>query len=118
MTKTQFIQKGRAEMRGFCMAALMFLTGHVIKARTHARAEIAHFRTQCNIRNWKALMISLQPCASQALIMHLVGKYAISTWARVLAIKSQGKTDSQNSNTFYINQTKCDTKLPNQACMN
>ena len=54
-------EKGCVEMRDFHMAALMSLTGHRIKARTHARAEIAL-------------------CASQTLMMHLVGKCAISTW--------------------------------------
>ncbi len=66
------------------MAALMFLTGQRIKARTHAHAEITHFPTLCMIRTWKVL--SLQPCASHALMMHLVGKRAISAWAWVLAI--------------------------------
>ena len=28
----------------------MFLTGHAVKARTHARVEITHFLTQCIIR--------------------------------------------------------------------
>ncbi len=52
-------EKGCAEMRDFCMAALMFFTGHGIKARTHAPAEIVHFPTQCIIRTWKALSLML-----------------------------------------------------------
>ena len=84
MTKTQFMQKKVcAEMRNFYMVALMFLTGHGIKARTHVRAEIAHFLIQCIIRTWKAL--SLWPHDFQALMMHLVGKYTNSTWTWVLA---------------------------------
>ncbi len=65
-------------MCDFCMAALMFLTGQGIKARTHACGEITHFPTGCIIRTWKAL--GLWPCASQALMMHLIGKCAISAW--------------------------------------
>ena len=44
-----------------------------MKARTHVHVEIAHFPPQCIIRTWKAL----------ALMMHLVGKFAISarTWS-------------------------------------
>ncbi len=66
------------------MAALMFLTSHWIKARTHAYAEIAHFPTWYIIRTWNVLC--LWPHASQALMMHLTWKCAISTWAWVLAI--------------------------------
>ena len=33
---TMYAEKGCAEMHDFCMAALMFLTGHGIKAKTHA----------------------------------------------------------------------------------
>ena len=40
-------------------------------------------RTRCIIRTWKAL--SLWPRAFQTLILHLVGKCTISTWAWVLA---------------------------------
>ena len=69
------VEKGCAEMRDLCMTALMFLTGHRIKARTHACAEIAHFPTLCIISIWKAL--GLGPRVSQALIMHLVGKCTI-----------------------------------------
>ena len=35
-------EKGCAEMRNFHMAAVMFFTGHGIKARTFAHAEITH----------------------------------------------------------------------------
>ena len=80
-------EKGCAEMHNFCVAALMFLAGHGIKARTHAHTEIAHFPTQYIIRTWRE--ISLQPCASQALMVHLIGKCAISTWAWVPAIMSK-----------------------------
>ena len=66
------------------MAALMFLVGNGIKASTHTHAEIVHFPTQCVIRTWDAR--GLWPRASQALMMHLVGKYAISARALVLAI--------------------------------
>ena len=38
-------EKGCAELCNFYMAALMFLTGHGIKARTHTHAEITHFHT-------------------------------------------------------------------------
>ena len=37
-------EKGCAELRDFCMAAIMFLTGHWIEARTHVHADIANFR--------------------------------------------------------------------------
>ena len=52
-------EKACAEMHDFCMAAVVFLTGHGIKARTHAHAEITHFLMRGIIRTWKAL--SLQP---------------------------------------------------------
>ncbi len=84
MTKTIHAEKGRAEMHEFCMAALMFLTGHEIKVRTHAHAKIAHILTSCIIRTLKAL--GLRPHAFQALVIHLVGKCAISTRAWFLAI--------------------------------
>ena len=71
-------------MCDFLMGALMFLTDHGIKARTHAHAEITHFTTQCIIRTWEAL--GMCPCAFQALMLHRVGKYVISTQAWVLAI--------------------------------
>ena len=77
-------ENGCAEMRDFCIAALMFLTGHRIEARIHACVAIARFPTQFIIRTWKAL--GLWSHASQALMMHLVGKGVISTWAWVLAI--------------------------------
>ena len=81
---TIHVEKGCAEMHNFCMAAVMFLTGHGIKARTHAHVTIAHFPAQCIIGTWDAL--GLKPCASQALMMPLIGKCAISAWAWVLAI--------------------------------
>ena len=43
-------EKGYVEMRDFCMAALMFLSGHGIKSRTQAHAENAHFTMRCIIR--------------------------------------------------------------------
>ena len=79
-------EKGCVEMLDFCMAALMFHTGHGTKARTHAHMEITHFQTQCNISTWKAL--GLQPHASQALMMQLIGKCMISAWIWVLTIFS------------------------------
>ncbi len=81
---TILAEKGCVEKCDFHMAALMFLTGHGIKARMHAHAEIAHFPTRCIIRAWEAL--GLQRCASQVLMMHLIWKCAISTRAWVLAI--------------------------------
>ena len=66
------------------MVALKFLTGHGINARTHADVEMAHFPTWGIIKTWKAL--SMRPCASQALMMHLIGKCVISAWTWVLAI--------------------------------
>ena len=62
-----------AEMCDFCMAALMFLTGHGIKARTHACAEIAHLPTGCIIGTWRANQIK-------------------STWAWVFAILTMAST--------------------------
>ena len=47
-------EKGYVEMQDFCSAALMFLTGHGIKARIHVRAEIAHCPTQFIIKTWEA----------------------------------------------------------------
>ena len=85
MAKTHFMQKRGVQKKGdFCMAASMFLTGHGIKARTHAHAIIVYFPTRCIIRNWNAL--SLQPRASQGLMMHIVGNSMISAWAWFLAI--------------------------------
>ena len=49
---TRHADKGCAEMHNFCMATLMFLTGHGIKAKTHGCAEIAHFPTRYMIRTW------------------------------------------------------------------
>ncbi len=57
---------------------------HGIKARAYAHAEIAHFPTQCIMRTWKVL--GMQPHVSQALMMHLGGKCAISAWAWIFAI--------------------------------
>ena len=51
-------EKGCAQMRDFRMAALMFLTGHGIKPRTHAHAKITHFPTWCIIRTSKTLNTS------------------------------------------------------------
>ena len=73
-----------AETCNFRMAALMFLTGHVRKAGTHTHAEVAYFPTQCIISTWKAF--GFWPHAFQALMMHLLGKCAIFTFAWVLAI--------------------------------
>ena len=78
-------EKGYVEMRDFYMAALMYLTGHGIIARNHVYAEIAHFPSRCIISSRKTLV--LWPHASQALMMHQIGKCAISTWPWVLAIK-------------------------------
>ncbi len=83
-------EKGCAVMCNFCMAALMFLTGQVIKAKTHACAKIAYFPTRYIIRTWKAL--SLSSCASQAQTVHLIGKCVISAQAWVLAISTHGTT--------------------------
>ena len=89
-------EKGCMEMRDFHMAGLMFLTGHEIKARTHAHVEITHFLTQCIIRTWKAL--GLQPHNSQAGMMHLIGKCVISIWAWVLA-KLHSSANCSSSST-------------------
>ena len=77
-------EMGNVEMRNFRMAALMFLTNHGIKERAYAHAEITHFPMKCITRTWKEL--GLQPSTPQALMMHLVGKCAISAWTWVLAI--------------------------------
>ena len=61
-------EKGCVEMRDSHMAALMYLTGHGIKARTHAHVEIAHFPTQCIIRAWESQ--GRGQSASQVLMMH------------------------------------------------
>ena len=71
---TILAEKGCLEMLDFRMAALMFLTGHGIKARTHTHAEIAHFPTRCIIRTRKAP--NLRRLASPTLMMHLIGKCA------------------------------------------
>ena len=83
---TVHAEKGCVEMHDFYMTALMLLTGHGMKAGILAHAEIAHFPTWCITRTWNAL--GLRPCASQALMMHLVGKCTICRRAWVLAIFS------------------------------
>ena len=75
------VERGYTNMCNFCMVVLVFLTGHGIKAITHAHAEITHLPPRCIIRSQKAL--SLQPRASQALMMLLIGKCAISAWILV-----------------------------------
>ena len=81
---TVHAEKGYVEMLDFHVAALLFLTGHGIKSRTHACAEITHLPNWCTIRAWKAL--GLWPRSPQALPIHLIRKCAISAWAWVLAI--------------------------------
>ena len=81
---TVHIEMRFAEMLDFRMAALMFLTGNGMKGRTHAHAEIAHLPTWCIIRTWEAC--GLWARATQALVMHLVEKCALSAWAWVFAI--------------------------------
>ena len=71
-------------MHDFCLTALMFLTGHVIKAGTHAYVETAHFPNWCIITTWKALTLS--PCAFQVLMIHLIEECVIPAWAWDLAI--------------------------------
>ena len=80
-------------MHDFHMAALMFLTGHGIKTRTYVHAEIAHFPTLSVIGTWKVL--GLRPHASQVLMMHLIGKCAISAQAWVLAMMQVNHTKPQ-----------------------
>ncbi len=63
-------EKGCAEMYDLHMAALMFLTGHGIKARTHAHAEVAHLPTRCIIRTRKALGL----WSHASLMMTLIGQ--------------------------------------------
>ena len=58
-------------MCDFCMAALMLLTGHGIKARTHTHTEIARFPMWCINRAWEARGCRLG--AFQVLMMHRVG---------------------------------------------
>ena len=89
-------------MLDFHMAALMFLTGHGVKARTHACAEIAHFPTRCIIRTWDAVV--LWPHPSQALMMNLIGKCSVSTWAWVLPILLQhsGAVSVSNMKQFVM----------------
>ena len=84
MTKTIHAEKRCAEMWNLHMDALTFLTDHGLKANTHICVKIAHFPTQCIIRTWKDL--GLCPCASQALMMHLVGKCVVFAQAWVLAM--------------------------------
>ena len=71
-------------MYDFDMAALMFRTGHGIRARPHSPAEIGHFPNWCIIRAREAR--GRRASAFQALMMHLVGKCVISAQAWVLAI--------------------------------
>ena len=66
-------EKGCSKRHTFHMTALIFLTGHGIKARTHACVEITYLPTRCIIRTRKAL--SLQSRASQAMMMHLIGNF-------------------------------------------
>ena len=73
---TIHVEKGCVEMCDFHIAALVFLAGHGMKARTHAHAEITYFPTWCTIRARKALGLWLH--ASQAPIAHLIGKCVIS----------------------------------------
>ena len=72
-------EKGYAEKHNFHMAAFMVFTGHGVKARTHAHAEIAHLPRRCTAGAWEAQVHRLS--AFQVLMVHLVGKCAISTWA-------------------------------------
>ena len=51
--------------------------------RTYAHAEIAYFPLRCMIRAWKSKGRRLS--AFQVLMVHLIGKCAISAWAWVLA---------------------------------
>ena len=92
-------------MIDFCMAALMFLTGHEIKARTHTCVKIAHFLTQRSIRTWKSL--NLQPHASQALVMYLIGKCAFCAYGREFLLPYVGSnlcgTDMLVVHMFYYN---------------
>ena len=67
----------------------------VKEARTHAHAEITYFPTRCIIGSWKA--ISLQPHASQGLMMHLVRKCAIAAWAWVLVYYWKGMRRTRQS---------------------
>ncbi len=81
-------EKEWVTMCEFCTADLMcliiWIIGHGIEARTLTRAEITYFPSRCITSAWKAP--SQQPHASQALMIHLVGKYAILAWVWVLAI--------------------------------
>ena len=65
-------ENGCAEIHDLYLTALMFLTGHGIRARTHSHVEITHFPTWCTTRTWTALGLRLR--ASHALMMLLVGK--------------------------------------------
>ena len=88
MTNTIHAEMGCEELCNLRMAALMLPTGHGIKSRIRVHVEIAHMSTCCIIRTWKAL--SQWPRVSQALMMQLIGKCAISVWACVLAICPYG----------------------------
>ncbi len=71
-----------AEICDFCMAASTFLTGHGIKARTHAHAEITNFLSRCTIRTWKALSLMLP----RPWWCTLLGNVWFPNWAWDLAI--------------------------------
>ncbi len=77
-------EKTCMEMHASFMTALMFRTCRGIEARTSICAEIVHFATQCIFRTRKVR--SLRPHATQALMMHLIRKCAISALARIRAI--------------------------------
>ena len=96
MTKTQFIQK-KGEQKYAISVWLSWGFSQVmgIKAKTHTHVEIPHFPTWCIIRAWKAL--GLWPHASQAPMMHLIGKCSISTWAWILAISTSIRIASTNT---------------------
>ena len=57
---TLYAGKGCVEMHDFHTAAMMYLTGHGIEARTHAHTEIAHFLMQCMTSAWKAPGLQLR----------------------------------------------------------
>ena len=67
-------------MHDFSMAALMFNTGHGIKAWAYAHVEITHFPNELQDQDLGSTA-GCGPHAFQALMMHLVGKCVISTWA-------------------------------------
>ena len=111
-------EKWCVEIHNFCMADLLFFTGHGVKARTHVHEEIIHFPAQCIIRTWNAL--DPRPCASQALTMRVHGKCVISAWSWLLAlmllcpiircnIRRQSLTSENNSiRSFMFKQSRDD----------